>query len=322
MCERPFAKYDKKYCTSPANGLLRRNRAYLPMLRGPKKAKRKLQGRSLRVVRRDDFGILKMLMVGSLFSGIGGFDLGFERAGHKVIWQVEKDKFASEVLKARFPPVPRFADVRNCGRPNPAPADIICRGFPCQDLSVAGRREKLAGSRSSLWFEFLRIIRELQPRFAVIENVPGLLSSNDRRDFAVILGGLTEGIPQIPSRWLSAGFIRGRRYNAAWRVLDSQYFGVAQRRRRVFIVASLGDGRCADVLFEFESGCRTHQDGGKKEKENTGRIACAIVVAGAKAHAQRRRGLAADTPRYRALGNAVTVHVAEWIGRRIARMGW
>src|SRR5579883_827391 len=142
------------------------------------------------------------MTVGSLFSGIGGFDLGFERAGHKVIWQVEKDKFASEVLKARFPHVQRFDDVRNCGRTNLAPVDIICGGFPCQDLSVAGRREGLAGSRSSLWFEFLRVIGELQPRFAAIENVPGLLSSNDRRDFALILGGLTEGIPQIPSRWL------------------------------------------------------------------------------------------------------------------------
>jgi len=172
---------------------------------------------------------------GSLFSGIGGFDLGFERAGLSCSWQCEIDRAASAVLSRRFPGVPNLGDVRNVTANNTEPVDLICGGFPCQDLSVAGKRAGLAGERSGLWFEFHRILAELRPQWVVIENVPGLLSSNGGRDFAVILRGLAE-----------------LRYGVCWRVLDAQYFGVAQRRRRVFVVASLGNGRCAEVLFEHD----------------------------------------------------------------------
>lgn len=178
-----------------------------------------------------------MLNVGSLFSGIGGFDLGFERAGMQVLWQVEIDKAAQSVLRRRFPNTEIHDDVRSVGRHNLKPVDVICGGFPCQDLSVAGKRAGLAGERSGLWFEYHRILSELRPRWVVIENVPGLLSSNRGRDFAVILSGLAE-----------LGYL------SAWRVLDAQYFGVAQRRRRVFVVASLGDGSAAEILFEREGG--------------------------------------------------------------------
>ncbi len=196
-----------------------------------------------------------MLTFGSAFAGIGLFDLAFEQAGMRCVWQVEKDAACQSVLAHHWPDVPRFGDIRDVGRHNLTAVDLICGGFPCQDLSLAGNRAGLAGSRSGLWFELHRILRELEPRWVVIENVTGLLSSNEGRDFAVVLGGLTGRIPAVPDGgWQSAGLARGGWYGVAWRVLDAQYFGVAQRRRRVFIVASLGDGRAAEVLFESDGG--------------------------------------------------------------------
>lgn len=169
----------------------------------------------------------------SLFSGIGGFDLGFERAGMECIAQVEIDKNCLKLLGDKFPNAERYTDVK--GFDYGKSVDIITGGFPCQDVSVAGRRAGLAGERSGLWYEFHRIITNTLPRWVVIENVPGLLSSNKGEDFAVILRGLVE-----------CG------YGVAWRILDAQYFGIPQRRRRVFIVGSLGNGRAAKVLFESE----------------------------------------------------------------------
>lgn len=177
---------------------------------------------------------------GSLFSGIGGFDLGFERAGMTCAWQCEIDPHASKRLAYHWPNVRRETDVRRIGKHNLESVDLICGGFPCQDLSVAGNRAGLAGGRSGLWWEFHRVLSELLPRWVVIENVPGLLSSDKGRDMGLLLGALA----QLGYGW-------------AYRVLDAQYFGVAQRRRRVFIVGCLGDWRgAAQVLFEPESGRR------------------------------------------------------------------
>jgi len=183
---------------------------------------------------------------GSLFTGVGGFDLGLERADFECAWQVERDPHCLEVLAEHYPNVERYTDVRTVGKHNLKPVDVICGGFPCQDVSIAGKRAGLAGERSGLWSEFARIIDELEPKWVVIENVPGLLSSNRGRDFATVI------------RWLAE-----RRYGVAWRILDSQYFGVAQRRRRVFIVASLGNASCAEVLFESESVSGNIAKGGK-----------------------------------------------------------
>jgi DNA (cytosine-5)-methyltransferase 1 len=177
-----------------------------------------------------------MLTFGSLFAGIGGFDLGFERAGMVCKWQVEIDERCRQVLGRHWPDVKRYGDVKDVGRDNLGTVDVICGGFPCQDVSVAGRREGLAGERSGLWFEFLRVIEEIKPEWVIVENVPGLLSSNEGRDMATIVGGLAK-----------CG------YWWAYRIIDLQYFGVPQRRRRVFIIGSLTRGRAQQVLFERES---------------------------------------------------------------------
>ena len=188
---------------------------------------------------------------GSLFSGVGGFDLGFERAEMECVWQVEFDKACQSVLKKHFEKAELFDDVRTVGKHNLKPVDVICGGFPCQDVSIAGKRAGLAGERSGLWSEFARIIDELEPKWVVIENVPGLLSSNKGRDFATVI------------RWLAE-----RGYGVAWRILDSQYFGVAQRRRRVFIVASFGNGSASEILFERE-GVRWDIEKGRKTGKGT-----------------------------------------------------
>jgi DNA (cytosine-5)-methyltransferase 1 len=203
-----------------------------------------------------------MLTYGSLFTGIGGFDAGFDAAGMKCLFQVEKDKHARSVLRKHWPSVKRYSDVKEVTTDELVHVNVLCGGFPCQDVSVAGKRKGLAGERSGLWFEFHKIIVNMQPGWVVIENVPGLLSSNEGRDFAIVLGGLTGVLPEVPEGgWKNAGLARGHFYSASWRVLDSQYFGVAQRRRRVFIVASLGNGGSAEVLFERESLFRNPAEG-------------------------------------------------------------
>jgi DNA (cytosine-5)-methyltransferase 1 len=170
----------------------------------------------------------------SLFSGIGGFDLGLERAGMTCVAQVEIDAAASGVLSHHWPDVPRFDDVRVVDRRTLPACDLICGGFPCQDLSVAGQRAGLAGVRSGLFFEMVRVIHELRPAYVVWENVPGLLTSNHGRDFAAVLMAL-DGIG----------------YRGAWSVLDARFFGLAQRRRRVFgVFTRLDSGaeRAAEIL--------------------------------------------------------------------------
>jgi len=183
------------------------------------------------------------LSVVSLFAGIGGFDLGCTQAGMRVVAHVEKDPHCRKLLSAKWPDSVVLDDVRTAGKHNLPPCDVLCGGFPCQDLSVAGKRAGLQGERSGLFYELTRITHELQPAFLVWENVPGLLSSNERRDFLAVL---------IELRRIG--------YHGGWRTLDAQFFGVAQRRRRVFGVfarADIGAGRCAEILSLHE-GVRGH----------------------------------------------------------------
>ena len=183
------------------------------------------------------------MKVGSLFRGVGGFGLGLERSGHEIVWQVEYDKQARSILRKHWPDVKMYNDVQQvggkdgeAGRDVLEEVDLICGGFPCQDLSVAGHRRGLDGSKSGLWYEFYRILKECRPKYCLVENVPGLFSSNKGRDMEVLVRGLEE----LGYQW-------------QYRILDSQYFGVPQRRRRVFIVGYLGEGCAPQVLLESES---------------------------------------------------------------------
>ena len=336
-----------------------------------------------------------MKTIGSLFAGIGGFDLGFERAGFKTSWAVEIDQKAQAVLRLRFPGAELHDDVTHVGAHNLGPVDVVTFGSPCQDLSVAGKRAGLAGERSGLFHESVRIIRELRerygkPDFAIWENVPGAFSSNGGRDFAVVV----QEMVNLGAR------------DVAWRVLDSRFFGVAQRRRRVFLVADFGGERASEVLAQSE-GVRGHSPKGRKARQGVAQVAgegarsgrgyrmrafgdyaeddtasamkqrdhkdatdlVAITMAdvagpldasyhkgaGSRAGAERefvattqpavvrrltpveccrlqgfpddwntegidksgKRIAMADSSRYKQLGNAVTVNVAEWIARRV-----
>lgn len=192
---------------------------------------------------------------GSLFTGIGGFDLGFEKAGMICKWQCEIDKDANRVLELHWPGLDRYTDVMEIEKNKLRPVDLVCGGFPCQDLSIAGKRKGLAGERSGLWFEFARIIKELIPQWVIIENVPGLLSSHKGNDFKIIL-----------SQLVKFG------YCVSWRILDAQFFGVAQRRRRLFIVGSFGNGCSAEILFEREGMCWDPPEGKKTGKDIAGTL--------------------------------------------------
>jgi len=179
----------------------------------------------------------------SLFAGVGGFDLGLERAGHTCVGQVEIDPNCQAVLHHRWPLVPKHDDVRTAREWADdiglvGNVDLVCGGFPCQDLSVAGRRAGLAGERSGLFWDALRFTTHVHAEWLLLENVPGLLTSNQGRDMGVLLGALGD-----------AGF-----RHIEWRVLDSQFHGVPQRRRRVFIVAGSGTRDGYPVLVEREGG--------------------------------------------------------------------
>jgi len=177
-----------------------------------------------------------MTTYGSLFSGVGGFDLGCDAAGWDCQWQVEYDARCRQVLARHWPDVDRYDDVRTVNGCELAPVDVITYGFPCQDLSVAGKRAGLDSERSGLFFEAIRIISEMRkatagayPRVAVAENVTGLLSA-DRGD---AMGRCLDALAEVGALGIE------------WRVLDAQFFGVPQRRRRVFLVAVF-DPRAAD----------------------------------------------------------------------------
>jgi len=298
--------------------------------------------------------------VASFFAGIGGFDLGFEKAGFDVTFQCEIEPFCQGILKKHWPQIPLWGDITNLKYADIPVSDVWVGGFPCQDLSLArmGKRDGLRGSKSRLFHEFARLVGEAKPRVIVIENVAGLLSSHEGKDFGTLIHTLAE-----------LGYAIG------WHTLNSKHFGVPQSRQRVYIVGSYRDWRGpGTILFEPECGKRDieeSQTGGAKSPSpfqkvigdisgdgpviqsiayclyatsarhtgtdwsrnyvcypNQGRIRrltpneCEGVMAFPNGWTIPEKSNLSyndlDSARYHALGNAVTPPVAEWIAKRIA----
>ena len=201
----------------------------------------------------------EQLTLGSLFDGIGGFPYAASFYGIRPLWASEIVPECVSVTKKHFPDMEHVGDITKLHGGKLPPVDIITFGSPCQDLSVAsGKRLGLAGERSGLFLEAVRIIREMQeatngeyPKFALWENVPGALSSSSRRDFKAVLEAFTEAEVPMPGsgRWANAGMVRGRGVDLAWCVYDAQYFGTAQRRRRIFLIADFRGERSGEILF-------------------------------------------------------------------------
>lgn len=239
------------------------------------------------------------LTVGSLFSGIGGLDLGLEQAGMKTVWQVEYDDWARGKLDENFPHTEKFKDVREVGKHNLRPVDLICGGFPCQDISTSKQNAQgLDGERSGLWSEMHRIIRELRPRYALIENVANLVNL---------------GLDRVLSDLASIG------YDAEWQTLRASAFGLPTRRRRFFIVAYPSSLGLETTLFKGsihppnERGFPTFTH---IHIEDIGRSYVAIPK-----HLRVDTGVSVELrdlkPVLKGYGNSVAPPVAKWIGERI-----
>lgn len=210
-----------------------------------------------------------MAKLGSLFDGAGTMPYAAKLSGIEPVWSSEIESFPLKVTAKRFPNVTQLGDITKIDGRQIEPVDVITFGSPCQDLSIAGKRAGLDGERSGLFMEAVRIIKEMRdetstgtdepvrPRFAVWENVPGAFSSNKGEDFRVVLEELCkikDGNAAIPrpknGKWNTAGLIVGDGYSVAWRVLDARFWGVPQRRRRIWLVADFGGERAGEILFK------------------------------------------------------------------------
>lgn len=206
----------------------------------------------------------KKLTLGSLFDGSGGFPLGGLISGVVPVWASEIEPFPIRVTTKRLPFMKHYGDVSRLNGADLEPVDIITFGSPCQDMSVAGRRAGLDGSRSNLFYEAVRIAKEMRnatngryPTWLCWENVPGAFSSNGGCDFKAVLDEIRrvkdpEADTPRPARWPNAGCILADDHSIAWRVFDAQYWGVPQRRKRIYLVADLAGQRAGKVLFESE----------------------------------------------------------------------
>lgn len=238
---------------------------------------------------------------GSLFAGGGLFDLGFQRAGFRILWQVEIDPFCRKVLAKNFPDVERFEDVRSVGKHNLVPVDVIFGGFPCQDISIAGKGVGIVeGSRSGLWSEQARIISELRPKYVVVENVKQLLKKGMDR----VLGDLS----QIG-------------YDAEWEVIPAWWFGLPQPRERVYVVAYPSGQRNARLLEGIYLGAAgSRRSSSSADLQD---IANAALIGNSCFPQPLLRGMD-DRPsdwmdRVKLCGNAVVPQIPEWIARQILK---
>lgn len=239
----------------------------------------------------------RLTRLGSLFSGSGGFELAGQRSGITPVWASEIAPFPTLVTYRRFPDMARYGDVSKIDGAKVPQVDVITFGSPCQDLSVAGHGKGLTGSRSGLFFEAIRIIKQMRaasggryPRFAVWENVPGALYSNKGADFHEVLGQIVSvkdekkasELPR-PGKWSQAGAIVADGFSAAWRVLDAQYFGLPQRRKRIYLVTDFAGRSAPEILFErgreSEPSCPIRAEErvlAGKIKESPGKIDAAV----------------------------------------------
>ncbi len=263
---------------------------------------------------------MENIKLGSLFDGIGGFPLAATLHGITPVWASEIEKFPIEVTKIRFPNMKHLGDITQINGAEIEPVDIISAGSPCQDLSVAGKREGLKGERSGLFMEFIRIVREMRnataneyPRFVIWENVPGAFSSNGGQDFRSVLEEIMEteipmpqsgkwvkskkGKPIPPNapteirdgttwywriHWAKAGMVRGNGCSLAWRVLDAQYWGVPQRRKRIFLVADFAGQSAPEILFECEGVPGDIAESREKGQETSTGVRDGVTTAGGK----------------------------------------
>ena len=224
-----------------------------------------------------------MVTLGSLFDGSGGFPLAGMLNGITPVWASEIEPYPLKVTAVRFPHMKQYGDITKMNGHDIEPVDIISFGSPCQDLSVAGKQAGLHdGERSSLFFHAIRIIKEMReatngkyPRFAVWENVPGAFSSNQKHDFAAVLEALAsvceDGISvPVPEKWKHAGCVVGDEWSIAWRVYDAQYWGVPQRRKRIYLIADFGSERAGEILFESESVSGDTEQGTEEREDSAG----------------------------------------------------
>lgn len=252
---------------------------------------------------------MKKLTVGSCFSGIGGLELGLEwTGGFETKWQIENDEYASRVLAKHWPNVKRYGDITTIGGGELEPVDVICGGFPCQDVSTAGKKEGLQGKRTTLWSELYRLICQIRPRWFIGENVPGLFSTNDGKFFEYILRDLAKA-----------------RYDVVWQTLRASDVGANHSRERVFIIANVQgfgfrEGEEIQALNTIE---RIFQ---KSKWDKTG-----FLTRTCRGNSGRIYGIPSsfvfgehdgvrselDINRIKCLGNAVVPQVAQKIGEMI-----
>lgn len=204
----------------------------------------------------------KKLTLGSLFDGIAGFPYAADQLGIETLWTSEIEPAPSEISKRHFPNAIQLGDVTKINGAEIPPVDIISFGSPCQDMSVAGNRAGLEGNRSSLFHEAVRIIREMRsktngeyPTYAIWENVPGAFSSNKGEDFRRVLEEISETEIPMPDggKWAESGMVELSDRSVAWRTFDAQYWGVPQRRKRIYLIADFRGKRAAEILFKSES---------------------------------------------------------------------
>lgn len=239
---------------------------------------------------------MQELTLGSLFDGIGGFCYAAYLTGRiKPIWAAEIEQNCIDITRYRFPEVMHVGSVTELKGDEIQPVDIITFGSPCQDLSIAGQRKGLKGNRSGLFMEAIRIIEEMRlatngkyPTFIIWENVPGAFSSANGADFRAVLEKITKTSIPMPTsgEWATAGMVRGAAVDTAWRVLDAQFWGVPQRRKRIYLIGDFGGQRAGEILFKSESVLGYTPKSKEQKQEIAGQFADSVRTENSRAEGE------------------------------------